>query len=733
MFLSFGKYFNWLQDLLNTTWLPVFVGSTCLLFGIATYFTISGEWFQGKYHSFEYILYLIDLMLILFLVILIVFKVIRIVVDFRFKKPGARLHSRIALLFGMISVVPIVLVAIFSTLFFNLGIQSWFSSRVLTALEQSQDVAAAYKQEHMEIVRYDATQIMYFISWLKLTSISTEQELTSFLGAQIGLRSLSEAVFFKSNGDIIAKAGLSHSILIDLPDIIRNHLSYVQDGSVKIIENDRGDKVRALTIVDFEREIYLIIGRLVDPKVITYANRVNEATEQYFKLEGKREDFERTFAVYYLGVALVLLLLALWLGLLVANRLIWPISALVGAVEKVGSEGQDLNIQVANVLDSEEMSILIQAFNRMTKRLDLQKKELLRVNDSLDQRRRFSEALLDSAIVGIMVIDHDNLISISNRTAVRLLSGGGKEIGGSDLAHVAPELMDLVQESRYKTGQTVQSQLEVLVGFKKRTFSINMFGEQTKSSVLRVVVTFDDITDLLAAEQAEAWKDVARRIAHEIKNPLTPIQLSAERLKRKYGHQIVENYESFEGCIDTICRQVFSIGNLIDEFSLFARLPSPSFRKENLNKLLKESVLLFQDIDPLVTISFQSEWEDIFVECDARLISQVMNNLLKNAVESIFDKRKEVTLTGQVIVKLIKHSEHTVMVKVTDNGMGIKNKKTETLITPYVTTKKGGSGLGLAIVKRIIKDHSGDFEMGAGENDGVDAHFTLPYWKEGGR
>lgn len=701
-------FYERLRMLDRSPWLPVMVGLACLISGTATYFSLTNVWLFSQNPILLYSLYLIDLVLVMSMIVLVARNIVRIVIERRRGGAGSRLHSRIALLFGLVAIVPIILVATFSTLFFNLGVQAWFSNRVQVALQESQNVAAAYVEEHQKFVRADAIAIADFLRREQMLSRFSQDELSAFLTGQVDLRNLSEAIVFEETGNVLAQAKLSFAIALDGVPVAA--IQDAQRGDVVILKGADDDRVRALIQVDASRDAYLYIGRLVDAQVIAHAERVQQATEQFFQLEGARAGFEQTFAMYYLVVAMVLLLIALWLGLQVANRLVQPISGLVQAAEQVGAG--DLDARVRELPEDDEMALLSRSFNRMTERLQSQQSELLEANQQLDRRRRFTEAVLDSATAGILRVDSHDVVTLSNRTAADLLSWDGRELRGMDFRRLAPEMSDILHEARRRTGHTVEAQIEVIRQARRRTLLVHMFGEQTDNEISGVVVTFDDITDLLSAQRTAAWADVARRIAHEIKNPLTPIQLSAERLKRKYGAQITGDKEIFDTCIDTIRRHVNAIGTMVDEFSSFARMPAPRLRRENLVPLVHEAVVLFRNVDPKTRVTFDPELTDLWVNCDSNLITQVLNNLIKNAGEAIADQRNHYpNLNGMIDVQLEKLSDHEVCLRVVDNGVGLPKEGQDKLTEPYVTTKKKGTGLGLAIVHKIIEDHSGSFSM----------------------
>ena len=717
-----GLWFDRLYATGRGAWLPVVGGVICLFFGTLTYLSLEDVWLGRTNNQFQYVLLTIDLFLVLGLVALVVRNIVKLVMERRRGAAGSRLHSRIAILFSLVAIVPVIMVATFSTIFFNFGVQTWFSDRVQTALKESKSVADAYVQEHSRVVRSDAIAIADYARTEQLLARFTQAELSEFLTVQVGIRNLSEAILFEETGRPIAQSTLSFSIALEGMPVwaVRD----AQRGEVVLIADESDDRVRALIQVDPVRKVYLYIGRLLDPQVLGHASRVEEATDQFFLSEGMREGFKLTFAIFYAIIAMALLLIALWLGLQTADGLVKPISGLVQAAEQVGTG--NLNARVDELPDDDEMAMLSRAFNRMIERLQTQQKEVTDANYQLDRRRRFTEAVLDSATAGILRVDSRGFISLTNRTVVDMLSWDGRDVVGDTFGVAVPEMMDLVAHARAKMGRTVEAQIEVSRQTKRRTLLVHAFGEYAETGDAGVVVTFDDITDLLSAQRTAAWADVARRIAHEIKNPLTPIQLSAERLKRKYSKQISDDLETFEGCIDTIRRQVSAIGNLIDEFSSFARMPAPNMARENVLKIIRDSVFLYQQLDKNVQVQFHSDLEEAWSNCDSRLIGQVMTNLLKNALESLQEKQLfDQVSGGRIRVTVGEILKDQFEISVSDNGLGLPPKAAEQLTEPYVTTKKKGTGLGLAIAHKIIEDHAGRFSIEPAPGGGAMAKFTL--------
>jgi len=464
------------------------------------------------------------------------------------------------------------------------------------------------------------------------------------------------------------------------------------------------------------------VVRRVDPEVFAYYQRTVNAVSEYKRLDRDRAKYQLIFAALYAVVSLLILLAAIWLGLWAANRLIKPISRLIGAAERV-SEG-DLKAQVEIHRDDDEIGLLGRAFNRMTAQLNVQRTELIEASHQIDARRRFTEAVLAGVSAGVIGLDRDGKITIVNRAAARLLNATHEEIEGRHYAEAVPELSGLIRRALQEPIGRASGEAIVKRGGTVRSLSVQVDSEEGRGDF---IVTFDDITDLVSAQRTAAWADVARRIAHEIKNPLTPIQLSAERLKRKYGKEVTTDPEVFQQCTDTIIRQVGDIGRMVDEFSSFARMPVPVMRKENAQELIHQAVFLQRVAHPQITFETSAPSESVKFECDGRLVSQALTNVLKNATEAI-GAREAVggEEPGRIAIVLDANGER-VTFRVADNGIGLPAEHRHRLTEPYVTTRAKGTGLGLAIVRKILEDHGGEIALSdRGEEDGAEVRLSFP-------
>jgi len=641
----------------------------------------------------------LDLALLLALGVVVGFRIYGVFRARRRGSMGSRLHLRFLLLFGLVAVTPALLMSVGSALFFQYGVESWFSERVRTALQASLQVAGAYLEEHQQVIGGDALAMANDITREGPELFHSTQAFNTFVSNQAGVRGLSEAVVFDSRRQVLARSALAFSIELGVNQIPLWAIERARSGEVAVLTSENDQRVRALVMLPgYFGETYLFVGRFVE--------RTSAAVAEYERLEGRRSGLEMAFSLVFAVVSLLLLLAAIWVGLAMATKLATPIARLIDAAERVRTG--DLAARVEEGA-ADEVGLLSRAFNRMTSQLDQQQTDLLQANRELDDRRRFTETVLAGVSSGVVGLDAAAIVTLPNRSACELLGIAAEDIIGRPLEMVVPELGEAIDEVRRRPDRLVQREVKVARDGRSRTLLVRAAGEQrdgTEPELFGYVVTFDDITELVSAQRKAAWADVARRIAHEIKNPLTPIQLSAERLKRKYLKEIHSDPETYIKLIETIIRQVGDIGSMVDEFSSFARMPAPQIRDRDLVDICRHAVFLQRTGSP--DIAFVAELPELplVVACDERLIGQALTNLLKNATEAI-QSREQPTASGRVILRLWA-DDGRVVVEVEDNGRGLPTENRDRLTEPYVTTRTKGTGLGLAIVKKIMEDHGGD-------------------------
>jgi two-component system nitrogen regulation sensor histidine kinase NtrY len=594
---------------------------------------------------------------------------------------------------------------VFSYLFFSFGIESWFSDKVRTAITESVEVADAYVKEHQQAIRADALAMANSLNQYGATMIISPQDLAQALTIQASMRGLTEAAVLDSKGNTLARTGLVFALGVD--DISEASLRRADQGEVVIMTDDQEERVRALVSLGGFSGLYLYVGRFIEPKVLAHRRETQLAAAQYEQLEGKRAGFQITFSVIFILVAMLFLAAAVVIGINFATQLADPISRLVGAAERVGAG--DLSARVPEGEKDDEMVLLSRAFNRMTDQIQSQQQELIEANRQLDERRRFTETVLTGVTAGVIGLDRLGRIYLPNRSASALLGVDLDSSVGDGLADVVPEMADLLDEATRRPDRIAQSHVQIVGHNSTRTLLVRIAAEQDDEGVGGFVVTFDDITELLSAQRKAAWADIARRIAHEIKNPLTPIQLSAERLRRNYLKEIKKDPETFRICTDTIIRHVEDIGRMVDEFSSFARMPTPVLKPEDLTTIVERAVFLERTAHSDIAFTMQFAARPITVRCDGRLAGQALINIVKNAVEAIEARILDsgASPPGQIAVT-VEEAPGKVVVTVEDNGKGLPKRSRERLTEPYVTTRSKGTGLGLAIVKKIMEDHQGE-------------------------
>ncbi|MGD9638433.1 MAG: ATP-binding protein [Alphaproteobacteria bacterium] len=680
--------------------------------GLATYFALT-QADSREYDSKKVLILLnIDLTILLILSIVIIRRMVQVWGARKEGKAGSKLQVRLVFLFGLVAATPTILVAVFSALFFNAGLQSWFSDNVKTAVNESLIVAEAYLKEHRQIITGDVLVVANAINREIYHSGFNVNQIKQVLTTTSMEQGLNEAVIFNIDGKVIAYTGYTFSLRFE--EVPYWAVDKANRGEIAVLTGETSDRVRALAKLDTVGDFYLYVGRFVDPRVLAHMDRANKSVSEYKRLEGQRSNIEITFSMIFILAALLLLTASMWIGLNLATQLLKPITALIDAAGQV-REG-DLEVKVEENSYADELSILSRAFNRMTSQLLSQRERLVETNYEIDKRRRFIETVLAGVSAGVVGLDSNGNISIINRSACDLLSRQPEELKELHIIKAIPEFTNAFDIVYDKPSKPFNGEIKA----NDKILLVRLAAEMRNNEVVGYVFTFDDITELEQAQRKAAWADVARRIAHEIKNPLTPIQLSAERLSKKYKKQIKEDVETFDTCIATIIRQVADIGRMVDEFSAFARMPAPQMKEYNICEIVQSAVFLQKTAYPEITFETKIEEPKIYMRCDNRQLNQAVTNIIKNAIEAVHDKEKhEENFKGNILI-LVLNEKNYIKITVIDNGKGLPDKETrEKLTEPYVTTRAKGTGLGLAIVKKIMEDHKGELLIDDNENGGA--------------
>ncbi len=703
-----------LGDLLLGRVFTMVLALVALALGVATFVVMSGGLRLGiPADSMVYGLVIANLVVLLPLGLLLVVRLVRVWVERRRGSAGSRLHVRLVLLFGVVAVTPAIVVAVFATFFFNLGIQTWFNDRVRTALHESLQASQGYLEEHRNHIRADAVGMADYLTRAMQDLQSDPSSFGEVLLEQTTSRGLAEAVMYEPNSSqVIASTGAMGGFGADPPPAWA--LGLARSGDVAVF-GEETKRVRALVQMDTKPPLMLLISRPVDVAIVNHMTRTEEAVAEYDSLDQRRAGLQITFVLIFAVVALLVLSAAVLIGLLLANQIARPIGRLIGAAERV--RAGDLATRVPESAADDEVADLSRAFNRMTGQLSAQRGELMDAYGQIDQRRRFTEAVLSGVSAGVIGLDRQGAIELPNRAASALLGVDLLGAVGRQLISVAPEFAPLINASLAAPERAHTAELEIGPPNGRRTLLVRIGADRPDTGADGVdalqpadtrgfVATFDDITELQSAQRKAAWADVARRIAHEIKNPLTPIQLSAERLKRRFAREITSDPETFIQCADTIVRSVGDIGRMVDEFSAFARMPQPVIKLGDLSRIVREAMVLQRQAHPEIVWTTNIPERGPLIACDRRLIGQALTNLLQNAADAVAMRPREEGGQGHIGVAVLL-TANEVMVAVSDDGVGLPAQDRGRLAEPYVTHKPKGTGLGLAIVKKIMEDHGG--------------------------
>ncbi|MBB93997.1 MAG: PAS domain-containing sensor histidine kinase [Rhodobacteraceae bacterium] len=685
---------------------------------LATYLVL-GPMDQGASSPALRSILLADLVYIIVVAALVLGQVGRLVAARRARSAGSRLHLRLTGAFAMLALIPTVTVAVFAGLTVNIGLEGWFSDRVRQVVGSSLAAAQAYEAEHREDLSQDALALADFLNRARRsTTFMTDGELRAVLSnGQLQIqRGLREAYVIDGSGEIRARGERSYLFNFEMPS--SDQFIEAAESGMAIIEDWDNNEFRALIPLASFVDRYLYISRDVDGEILNLLDETQETVRLYQQLENERGRVLFEFSLLYLGFALILILAAIWAGLWFAERLSRPVGRLTGAAQRVGAG--DLDVQVPEERGDDEISMLGRYFNQMTRQLKAQRQTLLDNTRQIEERRRMFDSVLSSVTSGVVGLDPAGRVTFVNRSAERLLDWSGDEQSLA-LAAAVPEFGPLFDELREGPREVTQGEVKVVRQNGQENLLVRMATRRSGDGGLEgYVVAFDDVTDLVSAQRMAAWGDVARRIAHEIKNPLTPIQLSAERIKRKFSPIVGDQSERLDAMTDVIVRQTNDLRRIVDEFSKFARMPEPERRSEDLAQVVRDVVMLQRNGQPDVKIKSDLPEGPLLAEFDSTMISQALTNLVKNAGEAIDSYLQTGANIAPEIRVALRADGPFARITVADNGIGLPEDRAR-LFEPYVTTRDEGTGLGLPIVKKIIEDHGGALSLqDAPSFDGTD-------------
>ena len=626
----------------------------------------------------------------------------------------ARLHTRIVGLFSLIAILPTILLAIVASVTIDRGLSLGFTDRVRDVVLKSVEVADAYQENQCQSLAREIRILNDDMSRARSQFDLNREWFEAYLTTRAQALGLPIAKIMRGPDEVVARAQIDILKHTRLPSAAAFEDAAKSSDPICLLPNE-GRVFAALLRMPAYDNAVLLVQREVSQLAIDFPGVSRAAAAEYLTYDSLRRSIQIAFASVFLLIALITLMSAVWFGLSFANRFVEPIRRLINAADQVASG--NFHAQVPARRSDGDLAHLGESFNKMTQELRRQHDGLMAASDLIDRRRRFTEAVLSGVSPGVLGVDAAGLITIANPSVERTLGHTAGELVGQPLVKAVPELATLFPEAEGRQ-RALQQQIQLNRNGRERTIAVRVTSEQAQGGARGYVVTLDDITDLVSAQRTSAWADVARRIAHEIKNPLTPIQLSAERIRRKYGKVIVTDKEIFDQCTATIVRQVDEIKRMVDEFSSFARMPKPAITKQDLTEIAKQNLFMMRiahtDIDfPFAAEGIGAE-ERIEAAFDVRLLSQALTNILKNAVEAVQAVPEEVLTKdggqGQVALRLLVEQGFAIM-EITDNGKGFPVEGRQRLLEPYMTTREGGTGLGLAIVSKVLEEHGGGIEL----------------------
>jgi two-component system nitrogen regulation sensor histidine kinase NtrY len=679
------------------------------LLAVATYLFLGPFNVAGQSVWLRFFL-LLDLVYVLLIVGIVLVRILYVLSQRRSRLAGSKLHFRLAGVFTTMSLLPTITVAVFATVSINLGLEAWFSERVQSVVGTSLSAAQSYADEQETALIEDLQAIAEDLqNFQKNKFFIEDDELRNELASrQLELqRGLKEAFILNGLGDIELRGERSYLFDFEKPNELQ--IKEALD-DVVLINDFNNNELRALIYLNGFGDRYLYVTREVDGTLFNLLDETQKTAVLYQQMESDRTAYLLNFAVLYFALALLLIVSSVLFALWFAERLSQPIGRLAAAAKRVGAG--ELTTQVIEDEGDDEIAQLGRYFNQMTKQLKYQRDTLVDNTEQIEERRQLFDSVLSSVTSGVIVLDPDGEINFTNNSANVLLNYNKKTEKQNQLSDIFPELNSLFEKLRKSRSENLQSEIKLIRSGRIENFLVRMAPMNEDENLKGYVVAFDDVTSLVSAQRSAAWGDVARRIAHEIKNPLTPIQLSAERINKKFSPLLGDNSDGLRDMINVITRQTDDIRRIVDEFSKFARMPELRRKNEDLNALVEATVSLQQAGQPNVLISYSKPSHPIIVPIDATLINQALTNILKNAGESIETRMRTSSTSndGGIIDVSLQNSSDGIVIKISDNGVGLPQDRLR-LFEPYVTTREKGTGLGLAIVKKIIEEHGGILKL----------------------
>jgi len=700
---------NHRKFLIISAWSLILLGP--ILTGLTVYI-LQGEFGSNLSNVLRFIL-LIDGIYLLVVIAIVGYSVMRMFAARRAKSAGSRLHMRLSRVFAIVALIPTVLVAVFAVVTLSIGVEGWFSKNVQNVVSSSLSAANAYKNEQSNDLKVDLKFMAIRLNEYKDTnSFVSDSDLRLQLISYQNLiqRGLKEAYIIDGNANLRSRGELSYLFGYEEPN--QEAMDSAKTGDLFIIEDWPNNEFRGLIKLESFADKYLYISRVVDGNILNLLDKTMESAITYNTMEAQREKILWSYGLLYFGFATFVILSSILLGMLFAERLSRPVGRLAGAAQRLGAG--DFDVQVIEEKGDDEIAMLSRVFNHMTKQVKRQRDDLITANDYTERRRRLFDSVLSGVTAGVIGLSSDGNVGFINLAAEKLLNLNAENHEGKSIKLAVPEFVDLFLLIQKNENKTQQQEIKLTRAGATEILLVRVSARISEDLLVEgYVITFDDVTDLVSAQRLAAWGDVAQRIAHEIKNPLTPIQLSAERLKRKYSPMVGAEEDNLSQYCDVIIRQTNDLRRIVDEFSKFARMPEPIKRSVNITKLLKEVILLFEISSPAIKIKLKNSHGDINVNVDETMINQAFTNLIKNAGEAIESKAKlnSTNKFDPEIRIFIKKNVNNLEIIIEDNGIGLPTQERSRLFEPYVTNRENGTGLGLSIVKKIIEEHNGSLEL----------------------
>jgi len=676
----------------------------------------------------------LNIVLIVAMIALLTWQVIGLARAWRKRIPGARLHIRIVGLFSIIAALPTILLAVGATVTFARSLDGWFATSTRAIVLSSRDVANAYLDEHGQVIRTDIVNMARDLDMAAGSIAGDPIRLQRLVMVQAGLRDLPAAYIVNSEGQPVVETSADDRLPYISPT--RSALEQAASGQVALMmPNAHNYRVGAVAKLERYPGMYLYVARGVSPQVTEHLRLTAQNVDEFNRLRKARGGLKVAHGLMYLMISMTAVLAAIWVGLWFAGRFVAPIRRLIGAAQEVSTG--NLDVELPEKRGEGDLRRLSQTFNTMTRELKNQHDALVTANEQLLERRHFMEAVLSGVSAGVIGLDSQDRITLASRAATKLLGIEDADLVGKKLREAIPAFSGVLDHAGEHTlKQRSQEEITLDVGGEERTFAVMVTRERSSGGDVGSVVTFDDVTDLVSAQRTAAWADVARRIAHEIKNPLTPIQLSAERLRRKYAKNITHDRETFDRLTMTIERQVTDLKTMVDEFAEFARMPKPEMASSDLRHAVQEPVVLFREGHPDISYDLRIPEKPLLMSIDRRLITRAITNLVKNASEAVETARETAVQEDPHwkgwIETIVTPQSDRVTIEVIDNGIGLPKQNRARLLEPYVTTKgHKGTGLGLAMVQKITEQHGGtlaleDAPVVPGRPHGALVRITLP-------